>query len=151
MERKTICQISRKKKKKTNHKSCFSNYQQSEIQKNQILYREVNFVYISLFKSVVPNLFFTHGSLPIPILLWWTPIAIRCLKNPIVHGWVKRFEEQFVTWDNLATLDAFVEVVKIANNTRQGDSELAWYSPSATCRIFLYGSEHDPRIHGFRF
>ena len=36
---------------------------------------------------------------------------------------------------NSVVLDAFAEVIKMINHTGLWDAELAWYPPSATCRI----------------
>ena len=40
---------------------------------------------------------------------------------------------------NSTVLDAFGEIVNVSNNNTLWDMELAWYSPSATNRIFFYG------------
>ena len=49
-----------------------------------------------------------------------------------------------------AATDAFAEVEKVTNHTELWDDKLAWYSPRAIHRIFLYGLEHSLGIHGFR-
>ena len=47
---------------------------------------------------------------------------------------------------NLAALDVFAKVMKVTNHTEQWDIKFAWYSPSITCKIYLYGL----RIYSFR-
>ena len=39
---------------------------------------------------------------------------------------------------NSEALDAFAEVVKVTNHTELWDDELAWYSSSATHRVFIF-------------
>ena len=51
---------------------------------------------------------------------------------------------------NLATLDAFARIVKVMNQTGLWDVEFAWYSPSATHWICLYGMKYGPGVHTFR-
>ena len=45
------------------------------------------------------------------------------------------------------TLDVFAKVVKVMNQTELWDVMLAWYSPSATHWIYLYGLEHNFKIN----
>ena len=52
-----------------------------------------------------------------------------------------------VTWDNLAAVDAFAEVIRGINNTGLWDAKLTWYSQSVTCQICLCGLKHSQKIH----
>ena len=59
----------------------------------------------------------------------------------------QKFCNIVVMWSTiLATPETFAEVMKIMNHIGQWDDKLAWYSPSATHQICLYGSEHSLRI-----
>ena len=51
---------------------------------------------------------------------------------------------------NSPALDVFIKVVKVMNHTGLWDTELAWYSLSATRQICLYGLEQGLGIHGFK-
>ena len=50
---------------------------------------------------------------------------------------------------NSVAPDGFAKIVKVMNLTGLWDAELAWYSPSATHQIHLYGLEHNLKIHSF--
>ena len=47
-------------------------------------------------------------------------------------------------------MNIFAKVMKVTSHTGLWDAKLAWYSPSATHQICLYGWEHNLWIHGFR-
>ena len=61
-----------------------------------------------------------------------------------VNRWIKSFA---LFWHNLARPNAFTDVAKFTIHTRLWYSEVAWYSPSATC---LYSLNSSLRINGFK-
>ena len=52
---------------------------------------------------------------------------------------------------NLVALDVFAKVVKLTNHTRLWDTDVAWYSPNATCWIcFMAWINHIIEIHSLK-
>ena len=55
-----------------------------------------------------------------------------------ILGWVKNFAVFSNMKHNLAVLDTFDKVMKVMSYTGLWDTELTWYSLSATCWSSLY-------------
>ena len=77
-------------------------------------------------------------------------LVCSCATRIIYQGESKVLQYFGNVRHNSIALDVLAEGVKVTSHTGLWDAELAWYSPSATQQICLYGFEHNLGIHGFR-
>ena len=51
----------------------------------------------------------------------------------------------------MVDVSTFANIGKVTNYSERGDDQLAWYSPSVTCQIYIYGLEHSLKINSLKY